>query len=57
MIKEYKERHQLAELEVPHYFRSGDSVLLKQRRPGKMRTKAPGPFTFLRYTGNLGLTA
>ena len=56
MIREYKERHRLQEFEVPHYFKYGDQVLLKQRRPGKMRVKAP-VVTFVRYKGNLGLTA
>ena len=34
-----------------YIFESGDLVLVKQRRIGKLRPKALGPFVFKRYVG------
>ena len=38
-------------------FRSGDLVLLRQWRPGKTIPHAEGPYSFVRYTQKLGVTA
>ena len=38
-------------------FKPGDLVLLRQRQPGKLVTKAREPYTFQQYTGPLGVTA
>ena len=38
-------------------FQPGDWVLLKQKRPGKMQSKALGPYRFLGYKNQYGLVA
>ena len=44
-------------MEVPHYFKAGDKVLLKQRRIGKLLPRAMGPYQFVRYKAASCLTA
>ena len=57
MVQEYLRRHNLARYDVRYVFEAGDAVLLKQRVPGKMKCRALGPYTFIRYTGRLAVTA
>jgi hypothetical protein len=38
-------------------FRAGDRVLLRRRQPGKMKTRAEGPFTFKGYKTTEGWVA
>ena len=57
MQREYQRRHQLLKMEIPHYFKEGDWVLLKQRRVGKLLPRAMGPYRFLRYKAPSCLTA
>ena len=47
----------LLDLGVEHFFTAGDSVLLMQRRIGKHLPKALGPYRFLKYKGEMKLTA
>ena len=44
----YEEAQLLEMGGVPHQFNAGDSVLLMQRRIGKLLPKATGPWIFLR---------
>ena len=44
-------------MEIPHYFSQGDRVLLKQRRITKALPRGSGPYIFVRYKGEMCLTA
>ena len=57
MIDEYLRRTTLANYDVRFLFKAGDRVLLKQKRPGKLRVRALGPYIFVSYTGELRVTA
>ena len=57
MAQDYLKRPDLARYDVRFIFKPGDLVLLRQRQPGKLVTKARGPYTFQQYTGPLGVTA
>ena len=57
MAQDYLKRPDLARYDVRFIFKSGDLVLLRQHQPGKLVTKARGPYTFQQYTGPLGVTA
>ena len=57
MIREYARRARLADFDVRFLFQPGDRVLMKQKLVGKQRVRAMGPYTFLRYTGQLRVTA
>jgi hypothetical protein len=57
MKSKYDERAMLDAMGVEHQFESGDLVLQMQRRIGKLREKAMGPYVFVRYHGPLKLTA
>ena len=57
MVQEYFKRRDIPFLEVRFNFEAGDQVLLKQKEPGKMKCRALGPYTFIKYTGRLGVTA
>ena len=57
MVADYLQRTQLAQHDVRFVFSQGDKVLLRQREPGKMKCWSVGPYTFLRYTGRLGVNA
>ena len=57
MIREYQKKRRVASLDPRVIFRGGDRVLLRRRQPGKMKTRAEGPFTFLRYKSSAGWVA
>ncbi len=57
MIKAYRRQKQLAEKDPRVIFKPGDQVLLRRRMPGKMRTRAEGPYTFVGYTNTAGWVA
>ena len=57
MAQDYLKHPDLARYDVRFIFKPGDLVLLRQRQPGKLVTKARGPYTFQQYTGSLGVTA
>ena len=57
MVKKYLARRNLDSVDVRFIFSAGEPVLLKQKEPGKMKCRALGPYTFLEYTGTLGVTA
>lgn len=42
---------------VKFVFEEGDWVLMKQKRPGKMLSKALGPYRFIKYCNDNGLVA
>ena len=44
-------------MEIPHYFEKGDQVMLKQRRITKALPPGSGPYIFVKYKGELGVTA
>ena len=49
MVKEYTNRRNLAEHDVRYIFEAGDPVLLRSKEPGKLKCRAVGPYTFIRY--------
>ena len=51
MVREYAKRADLADQDLRFCFEPGDKVLVRQRVPGKLQTKAMGPYLFLRYIG------
>lgn len=51
MLENYLKRSNLAARDVRYVFQAGDLVLLRQREPGKLKTRAMGPYTFVRYVG------
>lgn len=57
MIKAYRRHRQVGDRDPRVIFRPGDRVLLKRRQPGKMKTRAEGPWTFLRYKNTAGWVA
>lgn len=57
MIREYARRARLADFDVRFLFKPGDRVLMKQKLVGKQRVRAMGPYIFVRYTGELRVTA
>lgn len=52
MVKSYKKRAELADIDVRFIFSGGDLVFLKQREPGKLKVRSMGPFIFLAYVGS-----
>ena len=57
MVDAYLKRRELASHDVRFIFSEGDFVLLRQKRPGKMKCRAVGPYVFREYLGRLGVTA
>ena len=57
MARTYRSAKGHMDYDLRFTFRAGDQVLLRQRRPGKTKPHVEGPFTFLRYTRSLGVTA
>jgi hypothetical protein len=57
MIREYQKKRRVASHDPRVIFRRGDRVLLRRRQPGKMKTRAEGPYTFLRYKTSAGWVA
>lgn len=57
MVEEYHKRPDLADADVRFIFSAGDSVLLRQRDPRKMKSRAMGPYTFIKYSGRRCTTA
>lgn len=57
MVAEYERQHQLNEAGVEFIHEPGDWVIMKQKRPGKLRARAMGPYKFVRYKGVMGVVA
>ncbi len=57
MQRGYAARLGVEELQVEMPFQPGDWVLMKQKRPGKMHSKALGPYRFIEYKKQYGLVA
>lgn len=57
MVREYQKRNRLATHDPRVIFRTGDRVLLRRRQPGKMKSRAEGPFTFVKYKTTAGWVA
>ena len=55
--REYEDRLLLRSIDVEHYFKAGDLILVKQLKVGKLLPKSTGPYQFLRYKGPLRATA
>ena len=53
----YAKQHGLDQLQVEFVHQPGEWVLMKQKRPGKMLSKAMGPYRFVQYTNDRGLVA
>ena len=51
MVRQYLRCSDLAAVDVRFLFKVGDTVLLKQRRVGKLQARATGPYIFIKYTG------
>lgn len=57
MKDEYSKRPDLAAMDVRYAFTPGSLVIMKQKRPGKLLTKATGPYKFVQYNGSHNVTA
>jgi hypothetical protein len=57
MKRDYARRLGVDSLQVQLVLTAGDWVLMKQKRPGKMLSKALGPYKILRYKNENGLVA
>lgn len=57
MIRDYLDRRGLAKMDVRYVFEPGALVLLKGKVPGRRKTRAIGPYFFLKYVGPLGVVA
>jgi hypothetical protein len=57
MQRGYARQLGAASLQVEMVFEAGDWVLMKQKRPGKMLSKALGPYRFVGYKNEHGLVA
>ena len=57
MVQEHARRADLDQLDVRTAFNPGDMVLLRSPRPGKLKVRAVGPYTFLHYVGWRGTNA
>jgi hypothetical protein len=57
MIRAYRRNKLVADRDPRVIFKPGDRVLLRRRQPGKMKTRAEGPWTFLRYKNTAGWVA
>ena len=57
MIATYRRHRAVANGDCRVIFSAGDYVLLKRRSPGKMATRAHGPFVFKGYTNSSRLVA
>jgi hypothetical protein len=53
----YERKKDLAKYDVRFIFREGDSVLVKQKAPGKLKARSLGPYTFCNYCGRKGVNA
>ena len=51
MVQEHARCADLDQLDVRTAFNPGDMVLLRSPRPGKLKVRAVGPYTFLHYVG------
>ena len=52
MKKAYEWKQNLKAVGVEHIFAPGDQVLVKSHLAGKLKPKALGPYTFMRYGGD-----
>ena len=52
MKKAYEWKQNLKAVGVEHIFAPGDQVLVKSHLAGKLKSKALGPYTFVRYGGD-----
>jgi predicted secreted acid phosphatase len=57
MMKGYARQLGVDSLQVEFAFQPGDWVLMKQKRPGKMLSKALGPYKFVGYKNEHGVVA
>lgn len=46
MIQAYRRNKAVADRDPRVIFKPGDRVMLRRRQPGKMKTRAEGPYTF-----------
>lgn len=57
MVAQYARRPGLSPIDNRTILTPGCKVIMRQRQPGKMKLKATGPYTFLRFVGRQGLGA
>ena len=57
MVHSYMHRQGLASEDLRFIFEVGDLVLMRQKRPGKMKVRAVGPYRFAQYHGVRRATA
>lgn len=57
MLTQYRNRAGRANFDTRVIFKRGEQVLLRRRQPGKLRSRAEGPYTFVSYTNTSGWVA
>ena len=57
MVEEHARRADLERMDIRFVFRTGDLCLLRAPTGGKLKRRAVGPFTFVKYVGWRGVNA